>query len=289
MKHMEGKIKLNLKIFIKALGLYDLKLSLRRLKYYARIWLIMSRNAFMVYLSQKNILAVLLTGKIFRFFFSVIFLFFLVSGSRGLAGYSTSQVIFFFLTYNLIDITTQFLFREVYRFRPLVISGDLDLILSKPFNPLFRILMGGADVIDLITIPPVVAAIVYVAYSFHPTIINIVMYIIFVCNALVIALAFNIFVISMGIITLEVDHTIMIFRDLSRLGSVPIDVYTEPFKSFITFIIPIALMLSIPSKALMGFATLPWLIFTLCFAYIFLFAASNFWKFALKKYTSASS
>lgn len=286
---MEGKIKLNLKIFIKALGLYDLKLSLRRLKYYARIWLIMSRNAFMVYLSQKNILAVLLTGKIFRFFFSVIFLFFLVSGSRGLAGYSTSQVIFFFLTYNLIDITTQFLFREVYRFRPLVISGDLDLILSKPFNPLFRILMGGADVIDLITIPPVVAAIVYVAYSFHPTIINIVMYIIFVCNALVIALAFNIFVISMGIITLEVDHTIMIFRDLSRLGSVPIDVYTEPFKSFITFIIPIALMLSIPSKALMGFATLPWLIFTLCFAYIFLFAASNFWKFALKKYTSASS
>jgi len=39
----------------------------------------------------------------------------------------------------------QLLFRDVYRFRPKVVSGDFDLILVKPINPLFRVLLGGAD------------------------------------------------------------------------------------------------------------------------------------------------
>ena len=57
----------------------------------------------------------------------------------------------------LIDVISQFLFREVYRFRPLVVSGEFDLVLVKPVSSLFRSLAGGADVIDLITIPPYVS------------------------------------------------------------------------------------------------------------------------------------
>ena len=46
-----------------------------------------------------------------------------------LAGYTGTQVIFFFLTFNIIDVTSQFLFREVYRFRPMIVSGDFDFVL----------------------------------------------------------------------------------------------------------------------------------------------------------------
>ena len=66
---------------------------------------------------------------------------------------------------------------------------------------------------------------------------------------LVISAAFHILVLAMGIITLEIDHTVMIYRDLVGLGRFPIDIYKEPLRSLITFIVPIGLMISIPAGA----------------------------------------
>ncbi|MBI3443186.1 hypothetical protein HY008_00790, partial [Candidatus Woesebacteria bacterium] len=84
----------------------------------------MSRNSFSMVISQKLSLSVFLTGKILRFIFFFAFLFFLLQGAKTLAGYTSNQAIFFFLTFNLIDVISQFLFREVYRFRPMIVNGD---------------------------------------------------------------------------------------------------------------------------------------------------------------------
>ena len=249
----------------------------------------MSRNAFMMYFNQKKILTIFLVGKIFRFFFFVTFLYFLVTGSNGLAGYSTTQVLFFVLTFSVIDIISQFLFREVYKFRPMVVSGDLDLVLAKPINPLFRIVLGGADVIDLITIPPVIIATIYVGSFLAPGVGNVILYILMIINSLLISLAFHILVVSMAVITLEVDHTVMIFRDLSRLGTIPIDVFKEPLRGFITFVVPIGIMLSFPAKAFFGVLSFNLVLVSFAFGITSVFLTMKFWNFAIKKYTSASS
>src|SRR3989344_823675 len=152
----------------------------KRLIYYFRLWIFFSKNAFMVYLNQKKILAIFLTGKILRFAFFTMFLYFLVTGTGNLAGYSIDQTIFFFLTFNIIDVFAQFLFREVYRFRPLIVSGDFDLILQKPMSSLFRVLMGGADFIDLITIPPLIIATWYIGMKLGPETLNIFYYLVLI-------------------------------------------------------------------------------------------------------------
>jgi ABC-type uncharacterized transport system permease subunit len=118
---------------------------------YFKIWWRLSENAFLGVLAQKTGFTIFLIGKILRFGFFFLFLFYLVSGTRSLAGYTLNETILFFLTFSLIDSVSQFFFREVYRFRPLVISGNFDLVLTKPVNPLFRSLMGGADIIDFVT------------------------------------------------------------------------------------------------------------------------------------------
>ena len=143
---------------------------------YIKVWLMMSRNAFLVTLSNKVLLLIFLTGKVLRFGFFISFLFFIVRGSDGIAGYSLNQAAFFFLTFSLIDVVAQFLFREVYRFRHKVVRGDLDLILAKPFNPLFRVLFGGADIIDLVTIPPLFVATYYVGNMLAPEPIQVLFY-----------------------------------------------------------------------------------------------------------------
>ena len=110
-----------------------------------------------------------------------------------------------------------------------------------------------------------------------------------VLNGLLIATAFHIAVLALGIITLEIDHTIMIYRDLTNLGRFPIDIYKEPLKGILTYLIPIGIMISLPAKALMGLVSLPGVLWSLGLGVIALFLAIKFWNFALTKYTSASS
>lgn len=260
-----------------------------RIKYYFKIWLMMSRNAFMVVLSKKLLLLMFLTGKLLRFGFFIIFLLYAVRGAGGLAGYTVEQTVFFFLTFNIIDIVNQFLFREVYRFRSLVTSGDLDLVMVKPMRPLFRVLLGGADVIDLITIPPLILATWYVGSQLSPQPLDVLFYILLILNGVLIGAAFHIAVLALGIITYEVDHTILIYRDLGSLGRLPVDVYSPVIRTILTYFLPIAIMITFPAKVLMGLSGTLGVIGAFAFGTIALFVSSRLWGLALKKYSSASS
>lgn len=206
----------------------------------------------MTTLTQRLGLIVFLLGKIMRFALFLIFLIFLLKGTKNLAGYNLNQTVFFFLTFNLIDITSQFLFREVYRFRQYIVTGSFDLSLVKPISALFRSLMGGADIIDLITIPPLVIALIVIGKSLNPTFLSVLLYFVLLINGLLIATAFHIAVLSLGIITFEIDHTIMIYRDLTSLGRLPIDIYKQPLQGILTYLIPVGIMISLPAKTLMG-------------------------------------
>ncbi|KKQ52247.1 MAG: hypothetical protein UT19_C0006G0030 [Candidatus Woesebacteria bacterium GW2011_GWB1_39_10b] len=249
----------------------------------------MSKNSFLMVLNQKNVLLIFLVGKVLRFLFFIAFLFFLVKGAENLAGYNSTQAIFFFLTFMVVDTTSQFFFREVYRFRTFVITGDFDLILAKPMNALFRVLLGGADVIDLITLPPLYAATIYVGNLLTPTPYQIFVYLLLLLTGFLITAAFHIIVISLGIINLEVDHTIMIYRDITAMGRFPIDIYRQPVRGILTYFIPVAIMMTYPAKAFFGLVNFQGILLAIGIAGVFMFISLRFWNFALKKYTSASS
>ncbi len=259
------------------------------IKKYLKIWWIMSKNSFVMVISQKLSLSVFLIGKVIRFSFFFIFLFFLLKGSTTLAGYSGTQVIFFFLTFNIIDIVSQFLFREVYKFRPMIVNGDFDLVLVKPINSLFRVLLGGADIIDLITIPPVIAATVYFGSLLQPNFVEVILYLALLLNGLLMAMAFHILVLSLAIITMEIDHTVMIYRDITNLGRLPVDIYKQPLQMFLTYLIPVGVMITFPAKALMGLVSAGGIAVSLAVGLAVLLISFRFWNLALRKYSSASS
>jgi ABC-2 type transport system permease protein len=240
-------------------------------------------------LSQKKLFLLFLTGKVLRFIFFTTFLYFLVTGSNTLAGYTVTQTIFFFLTFNLIDIIAQFLFRAAYSFRNLVVSGDLDLILVKPTNTLFRVLMGNPDVIDLVTIPPIVILIYLIGSRLDPSSAQIIIYILLVINGLVISTAFHIAVLALGILTFEIDHTIMIYRDLVNLGKLPIDIYKQPLQGLLTYLVPVGIMITLPAKALMDLVSPTGVITSLIVGIIVFIISLRFWNFSVIKYASASS
>lgn len=262
---------------------------IKKILRYLKIWWLMSKNSFITVFYSKVALAIFLTGKVLRFGFFLVFLFFLIKGTNNLAGYNLNQTLFFFLTFNVVDVISQFLFREVYRFRPQIVSGDFDLVLAKPINALFRSLMGGADVIDLITIPPLIYAVIYVGQMLNPTLIHVLIYIVLLLNGLLIATAFHIVVLALAILTLEIDHSIMIYRDLVSLGRFPVDIYKEPLRGALTYFIPVAIMVTLPAKFFFGLVSWPGVLAALLVSLAALFIATRFWNYALRYYTSASS
>jgi ABC-2 type transport system permease protein len=104
-----------------------------------------------------------------------------------------------------------------------------------------------------------------------------------------IATAFHIIVLSFAIVTLEVDHTVMIYRDLTSLGRLPIDIYQQPLKAFLTYLIPVGIMITLPAKAIMGLTSLPEVLIAFLVGLIAIFISFKFWNYALTKYSSASS
>ncbi|MFA9288531.1 MAG: ABC-2 family transporter protein [Weeksellaceae bacterium] len=237
---------------------------------------------------QNKVGLVLFTlGKLIRFGTFFFFVFYLLSNTELLAGYTLNQTIVFFLTYNIVDSLAQLLFREVYRFRFLVVSGDLNTVLVKPYHPFMRILVGGIDIMDAFISVIYMILVTYFIFQL-PGIswINILMYLLMIVNGLLIAAGFHIAVLALGVLTTEVDHTVMIYRDMTRLATFPVDIYKQPLQFIFTFIIPIGIMMTFPVKSLLNLLSPT--IYAICFTLsITAFISSiKLWDYALKRYQS---
>lgn len=255
-----------------------------------KIWWLYTKYTFLQIMTNRTLMLVFLLGKIVRIAMFFMFLLFVFGGTSQIGGYSRNQILFFYLTFNLIDTSAQLLFREAYRFRPLVISGNFDFVLLKPVNPLIRVLLGGTDLMDLIMLVLITGVTFWFGFS------NItrdpslwLIFITLVINSVVFAASFHIFVLGLGIVTLSVDHLVMIYRDLTALLRIPVDLYTEPLRSFLTFVLPLGIMFTFPPKVLMGFLSWPYLIISFLFSLLLLVVNLKFWKYSLQHYQSASS
>ncbi|MBI4080898.1 MAG: ABC-2 family transporter protein [Candidatus Levybacteria bacterium] len=260
------------------------------MKKYISLWLTMTSRITQIAFASRFGVVFFTLGKVIRFLFFLIFLVLIVSKTKSLAGYTLWQVILFFVTFNIIDIVTQFFLREVYRFRSYIVSGSFDYMLTKPLSPLFRSLFGGSDILDLITLVPLLGFLFYVLNQIGGiTIAGVVLYVLLLINAFVIALAFHIFVLGLGVIITEVDNAIWIYREMTALGRVPIAVYREPISWILTFILPVAAMITFPVQAVLGILSWTGVLLAFVFSGIFLLASLRFWRYALRQYSSASS
>lgn len=92
-----------------------------------------------------------------------------------------------------------------------------------------------------------------------------------------------------GNISTEVDNTIMLYRDITQMGRVPVDFYTQPVRNILTFIIPVGIMMTIPAKILLGILS-PWyVLLSIAISIIFVLISLWIWRQAIGLYTSASS
>lgn len=260
------------------------------MKKYFKVWWLFTLDSFQIQLNIRWGLVLFLLAKILRFITFIFFLVVLLNSTKVLAGYSLDQTILFFLSFNLLDIVSQLLFREVYRFRGAILSGTFDFYLIKPLNSLFRSLFTGADLLDFLTLIPLLFAIIYFINKLQLfNLLNLSIYILMLTVGFLIALSFHILVLCLGILTTEIDNAIFLYRDIVGMGRLPIDIYMEPIRGLLTFIIPVGIMMTFPAKSLMGMLSPKFIIYSVIFSLFLFYISIKAWKSALKSYSSASS
>ena len=261
--------------------------KLKRLRIYWKIWWTSSILSVESVLENRLGVAFLLSGKIVRFIFFIFFLVIINRQVQQIAGYSLNQMITFFLMFNLLDLFGQLFFRGIYWFRDQVVTGEFDFKLTKPVSPLFQALTRQTDILDL---PLLVATIIFLfRQGITLTTSQALVFLITLVSGMVIVTAIHIAVAALGVMTTEVDHTIMIYRDLSMMARVPVDVYTDSVRALLTFVIPIAVAYTLPAKSLLGLVTLPTVLLALVISALALTLSLRLWHYALTQYSSASS
>ncbi len=248
-----------------------------------------SASSFQQSISNIPVFLLFTSSKIIRYGLFVLFLYSLFNGLSSVGGYTRYQMLLFYLVFNIVDTTSQMMFREVYRFRPLISSGGFDMVLTKPFSPLIRVLFGGPDMIDLGMLVLILAATVYVCINFiHPDLGQVSLLMFMIINSLIITAVFHIFVLGIGIVTMSIDHLVMIYRDLTALARIPVDIFTEPLRFIITFVIPLGIMFTFPAKALFGLVSWQMVFTSFVIGAGSLILSIKFWQWSLKSYQSAS-
>ena len=261
------------------------------MKRYLRVWLRLAHISFSEQITTRFSSILFLFSKTLRFVFFLLFIFSLTARIGGLAGYNRDQIIIFFLVFNFVDIATQLFFRGVYFFRQKVVNGEFDFYLVKPMSPLFRIMAGYTDFMDLITLfALIIYGVKFIAVSgivLVPT--TVFLALLTIIFSFLISFSIHVWVVAIGILTTEVDNAIMVYRDLTSMARFPVDVYSAPVRIFLTYIIPVAFIMTVPAQALLGLLSPLSIFISLLIVFCSLFSAFRLWRYALSQYSSVSS
>lgn len=266
-------------------------MKLKEFKKYLKVYFLFTHAAFAQVLITRFSSIIFIVGKVTRFLFSLFLILLIIGKTQGVVGYTLPQAVLFFLIFNLIDIVVQALLRGVYWFRGTIISGNFDFYLLKPLNTLFRSLFCHTDFLDIITLIPLITfSLNYILKnSLIANMQSFFLFLLLFFNGCILALSFHIIVIAIGVLTTEVDHMIWIYRDLSGMLKLPLEIYNQPIRIFLTFIIPMAVIFTFPTKAIMGILSWQWAVYSFLCSIFCILCSLKFWHFALTKYSSASS
>lgn len=230
-------------------------------------------------------------GKVVRFLLYFWFVFSVASQTKMISGYTPVQIVSFFLVFTIIDSLTQLIFRGVYLFRPLVVSGDFDLDLLKPLPSFFRPLFGRFDLADFLTIFPFLGFSVWfmVKNSLVNGLTGLFSFLLLLMVSFILTFAFHLFVCAICVLTMEIDYLIWVYRDLTAMARFPTDIYHGFVRFLVTFVIPVVLIITFPAKGLLGLLSWQSITVAIAVSLILAYFSLKFWYWSLKRYTSASS
>ncbi len=240
-------------------------------------------------LSNRFDALMFLIGKVLRFLFFLSLIWALFQDTSNFLGYDRWEFILIFLTFNVVDLMAQVLFRGVYFFPEQVIKGNFDFSLVKPMSSLFAAL-ARLDPLDTLFIAPIFGFTIYAIFQIPDlTFVRVVSYVFFLIFGVAISTSFHVISAATTIHYPDNNGFIWAYREIFGLSRFPQETFPTMLRTVFTFVVPAFIIATYPVKVLLGRLSLPYALLGALYGIVFFGASLLLWRWSLKKYSSASS
>ncbi len=262
-------------------------MSLKRLQYYWRIFWMFRKMRLMALFEQRTDFFFWLTvstmWSIFNFFF-----FTLIAGvNNGIGNWSIKEIYLLFSVFTIFDgFTWSWFYANMRKYTTAVFNGDITSLLLKPIDTQFIVMTQDNGFDDIFRISIGITAFVWSLRQLPHQVSFAELLVFFILFFFAMVLLYSLwFIIATCSFWMErLDNINDILPNLRRLWQVPRTVYSGLASTFITVIIPLGLITSIPSEALIGKFSLGWSLYFVGFAIASFCVARWFFVFSMKRY-----
>ncbi len=170
-------------------------------------------------------------------------------------------------------------------------QGTLDFILMKPVNSQFLATTRLIRFRYLGTLVTGLALVIYSLVRIHtePHLLVILFFLLLLASGAVILYSTLLVLVTLSFWFVNVTNILELIWSVYEAGRVPVDVFPGIVRAFLTFVIPIAFITTVPAEALLGRVNPTFASLSLLMALAALGVSSAFWHYAIRHYSSASS
>jgi ABC-2 type transport system permease protein len=168
-------------------------------------------------------------------------------------------------------------------------EGTLDFVLLKPIRSQFWL---SIHTLSLWGIPDLILGLLIIGYAGRKLNLGIDKYLLTIfplACGLVILYSLWFILGATSIWFVKIYNVTEVLRGFLDAGRYPITAYPAAYRFFFTFIVPVTFLTTVPAQSLLGQIQFTWWLGAGFLAIVLFFISTQFWRFALRFYTSASS
>jgi ABC-2 type transport system permease protein len=259
---------------------------------YFRLLSIFYRNSLYTEMEYRaNFLANLFTSAFWLAFAIMgLHVFFYHRDQIGAWGYYEAMLVvgFFSLFNGFIEALLQ---PNMSRVIEQIRKGTFDFVLIKPVNSQFIASLRHLSIWKLADVAMGLGICTYAMarLALSPTIADLLVAAGFVFCGTVILYSIWLMMVTSAFWFVRIDNISELFTAIYETGRFPVSVYPSWMRGVLTFVVPIAFITTFPAAAILGRAELHLLSVALLLAAGLFCGCVYFWRFAVRRYSSASS
>lgn len=183
-----------------------------------------------------------------------------------------------------------FLSENLDRMSEKVRKGELDLLLAKPVNSQFMLSL---QRVGTAMLGNLVVGSGYLIWALHQysdfSGLRLLWILVLIPSGILCLYSFRFMFSASATIFTKSENLQYVWYQVYRLGLRPDSIYAPWLRGIILSAIPVGMVASIPARAVLGEPEWGLYLWSIFLGFFFLKISQIFWKFCLKKYTSASS
>lgn len=212
------------------------------------------------------------------------------SNTPSLAGWNVYQVLALLGVFRLVGGTIGLIIApSMRRIMEDVRNGTLDFVLIKPVNSQF--LASLRQIVPWRSADLLIGAALAFYGGWHAgaTAADVLVFLPLLFAGVVIVYSFWLVLATTTIWFTRIDNIEMVFWNVFEAGRYPMDIYPRLLRRLLTYVVPLAFIITVPAGALVN-KTRAWqILLALALSAASLTAASLFWRFGLRHYRGASA